>query len=113
MATPPSTKTVRVSLETHNRLNALAARMNGTVDDAVNYLFDREELIRLRVSDRQRERWQVCATQAGIPLPEFIAQCTEAAVQYGTDRGTMLLMIQHIREIRSIVRAAAPEHVPE
>lgn len=109
MSTPSNTKTVRVSLENHEQLGALATRLNGTVDDAVNWLFEREELLRLRVSDVQRERWQVQATAAGLPLGEFIAQCTEAAVQYGLDRGGMVLVAQHIREIRALLRANLPQ----
>jgi hypothetical protein len=108
MGTPSSTKTVRVSHETHAQLTALGDRLNGTVDDAVRWLFAREGMVRVPCSDRQRERWQRSATQAGLPLPEFLAAVTEAAVAYGTDRGTMVLMQDHLREIREILRANLP-----
>lgn len=108
MTQPTPTKTVRVSHETHAQLTALADRLNGTVDDAIQWLRAREGMIRVPCSDRQRERWEKSATQAGLPLPEFMAQITEAAVAYGADRGTMLLMYQHINEIRQILRTNLP-----
>jgi hypothetical protein len=112
MATPTtntSSKTVRVSEQNHARLNALASRLNGTVDDAVDWLFQRENLVRVQVSTAQRERWQIQATAAGMPLEQFIAACTESAVMYGLDRGAMVLMSQHIREIRGLLRANLPQ----
>lgn len=103
------TRQVRVSDETHGQLTALADSLNGSVDDAIQWLRRRQEgTVRVPCSDRQRERWEVSATQAGLPLPEFMAQITEAAVAYGADRGTMLLMYQHIAEIRGMLRANLP-----
>lgn len=102
-----STKTVRVKDETQERLNKLATSLNGTVDDAIQWLFGRESMVRVPVSERQRERWQVSATQAGLPLPEFVQAVTESAVAYGTDRGTMLLLLEHVRETRTLVQSIA------
>ncbi|WP_159050654.1 MULTISPECIES: hypothetical protein [Streptomyces] len=106
MATPPSSKTVRVSHETHQRLTALAERHNGTIDDVISRLLA-PDLVMIRASAVQRERWQIQATASGLPLAEFIAQCTESAVQYGLDRGAMVLQAQHIREILALVKRAA------
>jgi predicted transcriptional regulator len=106
MATPPSSKTVRVSTETHQRLTALAERHNGTVDDVISRLLA-PDLVMIRASAVQRERWQIQATASGMPLAEFIAACTESAVQYGLDRGAMVLQSQHIREILALVKRAA------
>lgn len=108
MATPSTTKTVRVSAETQERLNKLAASLNGTVDDAITWMFAREEsMVRVPASPRQLERWQVSATQAGLELADFVQQVTEAAVAYGADRGTMLLVFEHVRETRRLVTQLA------
>lgn len=104
MSSPTNTKTVRVSLETHTQLTALADKLNGTVDDAVQWLFLRENLVRVPIAEERKPHWQQAATEAGLPLPEFIAAVTDAAVIYGTDRGTMLLAWNHVKEIRGLVR---------
>jgi hypothetical protein len=107
MGTPSTPgKQVRVSPHMHERLTTLAEHLNGTVDDAVRWLFQRENLIRVQASEQQKERWAVKAREAGMDLPDFVAACTESAVQNGMDRGGMMLMYQHIREIRAILRAA-------
>jgi predicted HicB family RNase H-like nuclease len=106
MGTPPSTKTVRVSQETHQRLNDLAERRKCSVDDVIQSLLA-EDLVRVRVTPRQRERWQKAATESGVTLPVFVGHVTEAAVMYGTDRGTMHLLWNHVKEIRGMLRARA------
>jgi hypothetical protein len=101
---PNGTKTVRVSHEMHTQLGALADRLNGTVDDAVRYLLDRD-MVRIPMAPEQRRRWQDAATGTGMKLEEFVTARVEAAIQYGSDRGTIELMYRHIRELRNEVRA--------
>lgn len=110
MGTPSNsatTRQVRVSADTHARLSALAEDLHGSADHAIRWLLQRNDVVRVKASERQKERWSKAATAAGMPLDEFVAACTEAAVMYGTDQGTLALILQHTREVRAILRAAA------
>lgn len=106
MSTPATTatKAVRISEETHKRLTAVQEHLGGaTADQAVRFLLSLEA-VRVPVTARQRERWEEAAATAGLPVHDFVRQITEAAVTYGTDRGTFLLLWQHVREMRGMIR---------
>lgn len=92
MDTPPDqppdkqlqNKQLRVSADTHRRVHNIAAKFQGTADDAIRYLLG-QDVVRVPVTDRQRERWTAAAEAAGVPLPEFIAMRVEAAISFGSD----------------------------
>jgi hypothetical protein len=87
MATPPSpnsTKTIRVSIETHKRLMDLADRLEGSADDAMNHLLG-SSTVRVPVSDIQHKRWSEAAHEAGVGLAEFVKMRVEGALHYGAD----------------------------
>lgn len=101
----PTTKTIRISAETHARIVRLQDKLGDqTADGAIRFLLSMDA-VRVNVTPEQRDRWQAAATAAGLRLSDFVHALTEAAIMYGTDRGTMQLMYQHVREIRGLVRA--------
>jgi uncharacterized protein (UPF0210 family) len=88
MDTEPSTKTIRVSHQTHTAVHRLADDIKGTAEDALRHLMG-QTTIRVPVSDGQRERWSAAAAAAGVSLEEFIVMRVEAAVQFGCDQNVV------------------------
>lgn len=106
MDTPEPTKrvkTVRVSHDTWSRLGKLAERLNGSADDAIRFLLNRD-MVRIPLTPERRERWERSAKEAGFPLDEHVAAVMESAVMYGTDRGTMAELLSAVQEIRGRLR---------
>jgi hypothetical protein len=100
MGTPTDSKTIRVSNETHKRLMSLAADINGTADDALSHLLGLST-VRVPVSEVQRERWTAYANAQGVSIAEWVKLRVEAAIQYGTDQGTMHVVLDHVRALAS------------
>jgi predicted transcriptional regulator len=91
MATPPTqaaTKTVRIPPELHARLDKLAVHINGSMADAIAWLFA-PDMVRINVSPEQGERWRGAAAANGMPVHEFVTARVEAAIQYGADPGAL------------------------
>ena len=88
-------KQLRVSLDTHGRIHNLAAKLNGTADDAVRHLLG-ESTVRVPVTDIQRARWTAQADHVGVTLAQFITLRVEAAIQFGSDPA-------NIRQMRDIL----------
>ena len=84
MSTPDGTKQARFSLEAHQSLMALAARLDGTADDALRHLLGLST-VRIGVTDEQRARWEAAAQRCGVSVDEFIRLRIEACLQFGTD----------------------------
>lgn len=100
----PTTKQLRVSLNTHERVMRLAAHLNGTADDALRHLLGLST-VRVPVSDIQRERWIEAARIAGVSLPEFVEMRVEAALAFGFDPGTMAVIRDRVESIARTVGA--------
>lgn len=81
MTSPDTTKTLRVSAETHAQVMAHARRLRATVDETVADLAD-ESTIRLLVSDKQRSRWERAAKERGLRLGDFVRLLVEAGITY-------------------------------
>lgn len=86
--TPGATKNLRVTPEVHARLSRLANELNGTLDDAIRFLFDKES-VRIRLRAEQEQRWRAAAKANGQSVPEFVITRVEAALQYGADPGAL------------------------
>lgn len=104
MTTPDTTKTIRVSPETHRRIFDLAERLGGTADEALARLLD-ESTVRIQLSETQRKRWSEAANGIGVSIPEFAMLRVEAALQFGTDPGTMQLIYNDVRRLARPVDA--------
>ena len=98
MTSPPSTKTMRVSHETHTQIMALAEKIDGTVDDAIGHLLG-QSTVRVPVSDVQRGRWESAAERAGVSIEHFVSMRVEAAVQYNGDPGGLQQIYEHVAGI--------------
>lgn len=89
MGTPtkqPANHTVRVTAEVHAKLTKLAAHLNGTVGDAVEWTLQ-PGVLRIALGDLRKQRWSEAAAANGMQLPEFVSARVEAAIQYGADPG--------------------------
>lgn len=116
MTSPPDTKTVRVSRQTHAALHDLANRLSGragTADEAIQYLLGMSA-VRVPVTDTQRARWAEYAKASGISLAQWVTLRVEAAIQYGNDPGTMHIVLDHVRALAAHagikVRRTAPRN---
>lgn len=94
----PTYKTLRVDLETHEKIMRLAAHLNGSADDALRHLLGLST-VRVQVSEVQRDRWAEAAAEAGVSLPEFVKLRVESAIQFGFDPGTMGMIYAHVRAL--------------
>lgn len=108
MATPPGTKTVRVSLQTHEKLMDLADRINGSADDALAFLLG-TSTVRVPISDIQRNRWSEAAAAAGVSLSEFVRMRVEAAIEYGADPQGLQRIYEHVQ---ALTAAAGVRPIP-
>lgn len=109
MNNPPARKSFKVSTDVHSRVHQLATQLGASADEAIRLLVD-ESTVRLPLSTAQHERWTAYADAAGIPLAEWITHRVEAAIQFGTDQGTMAEVLRTVRaiEARMPPRAADP-----
>jgi hypothetical protein len=106
MATPQNTgetKTLRVSVETHAEVHALADKLKGSADDALQHLLGMST-VRVPLSEQQRDRWIQKATEIGVTLPEFVKLRVEAAIQFGADPGTLHGIYQRVGQILELMR---------
>lgn len=71
----------------------LAADLNGTADDAIDWLMS-PEIVRLRVKGHQRARWTQAAKDHGMELAPFIEARVEGALHYGMD----FINLKHVYE---------------
>jgi hypothetical protein len=94
-----------VSTPVHSRVHQLAAQLGSSADEAIRVLTD-ESTVRLPLSPEQYERWHAYAAAAGIPLADWITHRIEAAIQYGTDQGTMGEVLKGVRVL--LARTAPP-----
>lgn len=106
MSNPPARKSFKVSTDVHSRVHQLAGQLGASADEAIRLLVD-ESTIRLPLSPVQYEKWHAYAAAAGIPLAEWITHRVEAAIQYGTDQGTMAEVLKHVRTL--VARTAPPK----
>ena len=96
--TSPERRSLKVSTAVHSRVHQLATELGASADEAIRLLVD-SSTVRLPLSTRQHERWTAYADAAGIPLDQWITQRVEAAIQYGTDQGTMADVLRHVRAL--------------
>jgi hypothetical protein len=104
----PTTKQLRVSLETHEKVMRLAAGIKGTADDALRALLGMST-VRVPVTDIQRARWAEAAAEDGVGLEDFVEMRVEAAVQYGFDPGTLGLIYERVNALARQAGLPAPD----
>lgn len=100
MTNPPDRRSLKVSTGVHSAVHQLATQLGASADEAIRLLVD-PSTVRLPLSTTQHERWTAYADAAGIPLAAWIEQRVEAAIQYGTDQGTMHAVLKHVRALTS------------
>lgn len=98
MNSPAGRKSLKVSTGVHSAVHRLATELGANADEAIRLLVD-PSTVRLPLSTAQHERWTAYADANGIPLAEWITQRVEAAIQFGTDQGTMALVLDHVRAL--------------
>lgn len=99
-------KSLKVSTPVHSRVHRLATELGASADEAIRLLTD-ESTVRLPLSPEQYEKWHAYAAAAGLPLATWVEQRIEAAIQYGTDQGTMAEVLKHVRTL--VARTAPPK----
>lgn len=102
MTAPVTYKTLKVSAETHKAVHDLAHRLGGSADDALQLLIG-ESTVRIALSEIQRQRWVEAAAAVGVGVGEFVKNRVEAALQYGSDPGTMQTMWAEVNKIGKTV----------
>ncbi len=108
MTDPTERKSLKVSPSVHSRVHQLATELGASAHEAIRVLTD-ESTVRIPLSTTQHTRWTAYADAAGVPLAEWVTQRVEAAIQYGTDQGTMAEVLKHVR---ALVRARATAPPP-
>lgn len=98
MTTEPQYKSLRVSPETHRKIHDLAAKLNGSADEALAFLLGLST-VRVPVSPEQRARWQAAADNAGQQLGAFVEARVEGALMYGGDPYGLQLIYEHVRAL--------------
>lgn len=106
MNNPPARRSLKVSTDVHSRVHQLATQLGASADEAIRLLTD-ASTVRLPLSTVQHEKWTRYAEAAGIPLAEWIIHRVEAAIQYGTDQGTMTEVLKLTRVL--VARTAPPK----
>lgn len=94
----PARRSVKLSTPVHSAVHRLATELGKSADAAVQMLLD-PSTVRLPLSTTQHERWTSYADAAGVSLAEWITLRVEAAIQYGSDPGTMHLVLDHVRAL--------------
>lgn len=98
MAETADRRSLKVSTPVHSAVHHLATQLGKSADEAIRLLVD-PSTVRLPLSTTQHERWTAYAQASGIPLADWITQRVEAAIQYGSDPGTMHLVLKHVRAL--------------
>jgi hypothetical protein len=116
MNSPPERKSIKVSKGVHSRVYEVADSLGASAHEAIRILTD-PSTVCLPLSTPQHERWNAYAEAAGIPLAAWIEQRVEAAIQYGSDPGTMHLVLDTVRalarEAGVTVRRSTPRTKPK
>jgi hypothetical protein len=109
MTDPTERKSLKVSAPVHQRVHQVANDLGASAHEAIRLLVD-PSTVCLPLSTQQHERWTRYAEAAGIPLAEWITHRVEAAIQYGTDQGTMAEVLRLTRALaqRAGVETRAP-----
>ena len=81
-------KNIRVTPETHARIQRLADELNCSHNAAIEFLMS-TDVVRVHVTPEQRRRWKGAAEAAGQYLGEFIAARVDCAIQTGADPGVL------------------------
>jgi len=105
MNNPPERKSLKVSPDVHLAVHQLATQLGASAQEAIRLLVD-PSTVRLPLSTEQHERWTSYAEASGVPLDQWITYRIEAAIQYGTDQGTMAEVLKGVRTL--LTRTAPP-----
>lgn len=99
MTAPVERRNIKVSPEVHARIYRLAEQLGcASADQAIDRLFGKSAVV-LSLTDVQHERWQAYADAAGVPLDQWVVLRCEAAMQYGTDKGSIGMVLDHVRAL--------------
>jgi predicted HicB family RNase H-like nuclease len=105
MNNPPDRKSLKVSTRVHSRVHQVASELSTSAAEAIGLLVD-PSTVCLPLSPEQHARWTRYAEASGISLAEWITHRVEAAIQYGTDQGTMAEVLKGVRAL--LARTAPP-----
>ena len=108
MATEPQYKSIRVSVDTHQRVHDLAARLGKSADETLQFLLG-DNTVRVPAGAVLRDRWEEAARKAGLPLADFIIVRVEAAMAYGGDPSGLQAVYEHVL---ALTRAAGLKPIP-
>jgi hypothetical protein len=116
MTTPVKYKSMKVSPEIHQQVHDLAERLETSADGAISHLFN-SSTVRLDLTETQHARWQAYADAVGVSLAQWVVLRCEAAMQYGADKGSIGLVLDHVRALTQaagieVRRHAIPVRVP-
>lgn len=109
MTNPTDRKSLKVSTPVHARVHQVASELGRSAHEAIGLLVD-PSTVCLPLSPEQHAEWTRYAEASGIPLAEWITHRIEAAIQYGTDQGTMIEVLRHVRTL--VARTAPPPPAP-
>lgn len=112
MNNPAGRKTFKVSTDVHSAVHRLATTLGASADEAIRLLVD-PSTVRLPLSTEQHATWTRYADAAGIPLAEWITHRVEAAIQYGTDQGTMTEVLKGVRVLLARTAPSKPKPKPK
>jgi hypothetical protein len=76
----------------------VASELGASAHEAIRLLVD-PSTVCLPLSTEQHARWTRYAEAGGIPLAQWVEQRVEAAIQFGTDQGTMAEVLRHVRAL--------------
>lgn len=74
----------------------MAVRMDSNADEVLRNLLSGTHV---HLSKNQRSKWTAYADASGVSLSDWIKLRVEAAIQYGTDPGTMHAALDHLKAI--------------
>ncbi|MFB6976925.1 hypothetical protein ACFWBG_34765 [Nocardia salmonicida] len=108
MATEPQYKSIRVSVDTHQRVHDLAARLGKSADETLQFLLG-DHTVRIPAGPVLQDRWEEGARKAGLPLAEFVVVCVEGSMTYGAPPSGLQLVFEHVQ---ALTRAAGVKPIP-
>lgn len=95
MTSPEDRKTMQVSTVVHARVYELAAELETSASGVLSRFLDKSS-VHITPSERQRERWEAAAADAGMDVERFVEHLVESCLMWGTDLKSLGDMIRDI-----------------